>query len=84
MLLIAIIIIMIGILVALFRLIKGKTVWNKLLSLNLLSAQSAMLIITYAVYKDIPLLMDIALAYSIIGFLSLILLARFIESGRRI
>lgn len=65
----------------LIRLIRGKTVWDKLLSLNLFAVQTAMLIITYAVYIDAPLVMDIAITYSIVGFLSLILLTRFIVMG---
>lgn len=77
------VIISIGMIGVIIRLIKGKTVWDKLLSLNLLAVQTAMLMITYAVYIDAPLVMDIAIAYSIIGFLSLILLTRFIDSGGR-
>ena len=66
-------------LIAVFiRLILGKTVWEKLLSLNLIAIHIIMLIITYAVSLDSILIIDIAIAYSIIGFLALILLTRFI------
>ena len=74
-------VIIIGMIAAFIRLVRGKTVWDKLLSLNLIAVQTTMLIITYAVYIDAPLVMDIAIDYSIIGFLSLILLTRFIVTG---
>jgi multicomponent Na+:H+ antiporter subunit F len=63
------------------RLIRGKTIWEKLLSLNLIAVITVMLIVTYAVEYDLILVMDIAIAYSIIGFLSLILLTKFIAGG---
>jgi len=65
------------------RLIRGKSIWEKLLSLNLIAIITVMLIITYAVEKQLPIVMDIAIAYSIIGFLSLILLTKFIAGGQK-
>ncbi len=64
------------------RLIRGKTIWEKLLSLNLIAIITVMLIVTYAVEYNLILVMDIAIAYSIIGFLSLILLTKFIAGGK--
>lgn len=64
------------------RLIRCKTIWEKLLSLNLIAIITVMLIITYAVEHQLILVMDIAIAYSIIGFLSLILLTKFIAGGK--
>jgi multicomponent Na+:H+ antiporter subunit F len=63
------------------RLIMGKSVWEKLLALNLLAILTVMLIITYAVDYDLILVMDVAIAYSIIGFLSLILITKFVAVG---
>lgn len=63
------------------RLIKGKTIWEKLLALNLLAILTVMLIITYAVDHQLILVMDVAIAYSIIGFLSLILITKFVAVG---
>jgi len=63
------------------RLIRGKTIFEKLLCLNLAAILTVMLIVTYAVDKKLILVMDIAIAYSIIGFLSLVLLTKFITAG---
>lgn len=65
------------------RLIRGKSIWEKLLSLNLIAIITVMLIVTYAVEKELPIVVDIAIAYSIIGFLSLILLTKFIAGGQK-
>lgn len=65
------------------RLIRGKSVWEKLLALNLFAVLTIMLIITYAVDYQLLLVMDVAIAYSIIGFLSIILITKFVSSGGR-
>ena len=63
------------------RLIKGKSIWEKLLALNLLAILTVMLIITYAVDHELILVMDVAITYSIIGFLSIILITKFVAVG---
>ena len=75
------VVLMISMTIVFYRLIMGKTVWEKLLALNLFAVQTAMLIITYAVYINSPFVMDVAITYSIIGFWALILLTRFVSNG---
>jgi len=83
MLKITMIVIIITLGIVFIRLIRGKSIWEKLLSLNLIAILTVMLIITYAVDNQLQLVMDIAIAYSIIGFLSLILLTKFIAGGQK-
>jgi len=83
MLKITMIVILITLGIVFIRLIRGKSIWEKLLSLNLIAILTVMLIITYAVDNQLQLVMDIAIAYSIIGFLSLILLTKFIAGGEK-
>jgi len=75
------IVIVISMISVFIRLIRGQTIWTKLLALNLFAILTTMLIATYAVYINIPLVIDIAITYSIVGFLALILLTRYIEAG---
>ncbi|MBI9013328.1 MAG: pH regulation protein F [Clostridiales bacterium] len=77
------IVILITLGIVFIRLIRGKSIWEKLLSLNLIAILTVMLIITYAIENQLQLVMDIAIAYSIIGFLSLILLTKFIAGGQK-
>lgn len=65
------------------RLIKGKSIWEKLLALNLFAVLTIMLVLTYAVDNQLVLVMDVAIAYSIIGFLSIILITKFVGNGGR-
>ncbi len=68
---------------SLVRLIIGPTIWDRLLSLNLISAKTILLIALYAVYTERPVLLDISLSAGIIGFLTITLFARFIMAGGR-
>lgn len=70
--------------IVLIRLLRGKTVWDKLFSLNLFAVLTVMLIVTYAVEKQLTLVMDVAIAYSILGFLALVLITRFIAGGNNV
>lgn len=70
--------------VVFIRLLRGKTIWDKLFSLNLFAVLTVMLIITYAVERQLTIVMDVAIAYSIIGFLALVLITRFIAGGNNV
>lgn len=69
--------------ITLLRMIMGPTVWDRLLALNLASAKTILLLAVYSVYKENVLLLDIALSYGIIGFLTITLLSRLILMGGR-
>nr|WP_252187780.1 monovalent cation/H+ antiporter complex subunit F [Anaeromonas frigoriresistens] len=63
--------------------ILGPTLWDRLLCLNLISAKTILLLAIYGVYRDNIMLLDIAISYGIIGFLTITLLSRFILRGGR-
>jgi len=65
------------------RMILGPTVWDRLLSLNLISAKIILLIAVYAVYMENQMLLDVALSAGIVGFLTITLFAKFILAGGR-
>lgn len=58
-----------------------KYVWNRLLLLNLISAKIVLFIALYAVYFENALLLDIALTYGIISFLTMTLFSKFVIAG---
>lgn len=72
-----------AIFVTLIKFFVGNTVWEKLLALNLISVKVILLICIYAVYKNNPMLLDIGIIYGIIGFLTVIILTRFVIKGGR-
>ncbi len=82
-LIITIFLLVIAIFVSLIRMIIGPTIWERLLALNLISAKTILILSIYGVYKQNVVLLDVAFSYGIIGFLTIILLSRFILMGGR-
>ena len=72
-----------AILVSFIRLLLGPTIWDRLLMVNLISAKVVMFMAVYAIWENSLLIMDIAIAYSIVGFLTITLLSKYIMTGGR-
>ncbi|MFW5838767.1 MAG: monovalent cation/H+ antiporter complex subunit F [Bacillota bacterium] len=72
-----------AIFVSFIRLIIGPTIWDRLLMVNLISAKVVMFVAVYAIYVDNTLILDIAISYGIIGFLTITLLSKYIMTGGR-
>lgn len=63
----------------LLRALRGPSVWDRLMAFNLFSALMIMMILLIAVIEDLNYLVDIAIAYSLLGFISIIFIARFVS-----
>ncbi|TYQ15600.1 UNVERIFIED_CONTAM: multisubunit sodium/proton antiporter MrpF subunit [Acetivibrio alkalicellulosi] len=61
------------------RIVLGPTIWDRLLGLNIFSAKIIMMIVLFSVIMGKPYLLDIAIVYALLGFIGIILIARFIE-----
>jgi multicomponent Na+:H+ antiporter subunit F len=73
----------IAIIASFIRMLKGPTLWDRILMLNLISAKVVLFIAVYAIYLKNVILLDIAISYGIIGFLTMTLLSKFIMTGGR-
>jgi multicomponent Na+:H+ antiporter subunit F len=82
-LLITLLILVFAIIASFIRMLKGPTLWDRILMLNLISAKVVLFITVYAIYLDSVILLDIAISYGIIGFLTMTLLSKFIMTGGR-
>jgi len=82
-LLFTLLILVIAIIASFVRLLKGPTLWDRILMLNLISAKVVLFITVYALYLKNLILLDIAISYGIIGFLTMTLLSKFIMTGGR-
>lgn len=71
-------------LVHLYRIIKGPSVWDRLLGLNLFSINVIILMILYALITELDFLLDIAITYALLGFISIVFIARFIQRKGKI
>ena len=63
----------------LVRILAGPTVWDRLLGMSLISSKVIVAIAIVAIVLDRSFLMDVAIIYSLLGFISSVLIARFIE-----
>jgi len=82
-LLFTLLILVIAIIASFIRMLKGPTIWDRILMLNLISAKVVLFITVYALYMKNLILLDIAISYGIIGFLTMTLLSKFIMTGGR-
>ncbi len=66
-------------LASLVRIIIGPTIWDRLLGMNLVTTKIVMAIAVLAVLMNRSFLIDVAIVYSLLGFIASILIAQFIE-----
>lgn len=66
------------------RILIGPTIWDRLLGFNLLSSKLIMIIVVCAIIFERNFLLDIALTYALLGFVSTIFIARFVRDRGRI
>lgn len=80
-LLITLLMLVVAMFLTFFKLVISKTVWDRILMLNVLSAKVILFIVTLSFYIEQSFLLDIAITYGIIGFLTITLLSKFIMTG---
>lgn len=68
----------------LYRILKGPSIWDRLLGLNLFSITMIILMIIYALINKLDYLLDIAIVYALLGFIGIVFIARFIQRKGKI
>jgi multicomponent Na+:H+ antiporter subunit F len=64
-----------------FVILRGPTAHDRLQGFSLLSSKLTALMVLYYLYSDQSFALDMAIIYSMIGFISLTLIARYISGG---
>ena len=64
-------------LLAFVRVIKGPTIWDRLLGMNVIATKIIIIIIIYAAMTDTSFLLDFAIIYTLSGFIGTIYIALF-------
>ena len=77
----AVIIIMLAIVLGIYRLVKGPTVVDRVIALDLLTLVSIALIALIALTTSRFIYIDVALVYGLLSFLSVLAVARYLEKG---
>lgn len=69
------------ILIPTYRLVKGPTVYDRLLAVNAVATKTLVLIVLIGyLYGRIDMFVDITLAYAILGFIGSLTLAKYITT----
>lgn len=61
----------------------SPTIWERILALNLISGKTVLLLLLIGIQRDNFFFLDIALTFSIVGFLAVTLITRFLMEGGR-
>ena len=67
----------------LIRLLKGPSVWDRLLGMNIVATKTIVIIIVYASINNTAFLLDFAIIYALSGFIGAIYIALFFADRRR-
>lgn len=63
------------------RLWQGPSLWDRLAGASGVNTRITLMLATHALFSRQELLLDVALAYAALGFLGVVLVARFGEGG---
>lgn len=69
----------IGILLSIYRMIKGTTHFDRVVSLDVINVSIIGVLVVIATIAKNEFLIDVAIVYSILGFLETIVFAKFLE-----
>ena len=65
------------------RIIKGPSIWDRLLGMNLISTKIVIIIAVFASQSGTAYILDFAIIYSLFGFIGVIFMALFLlERGK--
>jgi multicomponent Na+:H+ antiporter subunit F len=67
---------------ALYRMIKGPTVFDRILAVNLIGTKTVILILLFGYIDGRPQFADLALTYALINFIITIAILRYMEKRR--
>jgi multicomponent Na+:H+ antiporter subunit F len=70
-----------GILLAVLRLVLGRTIVDRVIAVDMLTVVSISLIAIYAHVADRFIYLDVALVYGVLSFLAVLAVARYLERG---
>lgn len=63
----------------LYHVINGPTIWDRILSYNIFSALMVLLILVASEIYHLTFLEDVAIVYTLLGFVGVVLISRFVQ-----
>ena len=80
----AMIILAILALTSVIRIVIGPTVWDRLMCFNLFASKVSILVVLYALHTERPYLLDFAISFVLLGFISVMFIANSIQRKGKI
>jgi multicomponent Na+:H+ antiporter subunit F len=74
--------VMVLIFISMFRVIKGPTIADRVVALNVIATKITIAIIVIAILTNQQSYIDVALVYALIGFVASIAIVRYLEKGK--
>lgn len=66
---------------SLISVFKGPTIWDRLLSLNVLSSKLVLAIVMYASINYSRMFIDVAIVYTLLSFIGIVFISDFMKKG---
>jgi len=66
----------------LIHIIRGPSIWDRLMGLNLVATKTVMALILFASMQEIPFLLDLAILFALFGFMGTLFLCVFLSKHR--
>ena len=60
------------------RAVIGPSIWDRFLAMNLVSTKALLIMLLYATYREMFYLMDLAIVYTLLWFISIVFIAPFL------
>ncbi len=77
----AAVLIIIAVLLVLYRGVKGPTIYDRVLAVNVIGAKTVVLLAIIGFINERPHFLDIALVYALINFIATIAILKYMETG---
>ena len=75
--------VMVYLLLCFVRILKGPSIWDRILGMNVVATKIIITIIIYASMNDTAFLLDFAIIYTLSGFIGTIYIALFFADRRK-
>lgn len=72
-------ILLIFMLITVIRIVKGPTIWDRVLGFSIISSKIVLMIVIFASINETAFLLDLAIIYALFGFLGEIFLIIFLS-----
>jgi len=79
---IVLVILLVGITIAMYRVIRGPTAPDRIVGLDVINTLVIVSMVIFGVIQDKFIYIDVAIVYAVLSFISTLYVAKYLEGGR--